>query len=458
LEETLQWLGRIPSMAPAWLGPEMVIRLLVQVLLLCCSFFFSGSETALFSLSRLDLQTLRKERHPQAGTLQSLLSQPRRLIISILCGNELVNIAAAANLTGIFAQLMGIESAAVVSTAVMVPLLLLFGEVTPKTIAVSNPLYVSTRIVARPMSAWVRFVLPLQWAVRLVADRLTTLVVGKEKAADNLLRVDELSVLVDEGVLAGELDTSERSLIMSLLRAGGTEVVNIMTPRTRVGFVDGSLPVPGMVEQFLSLRHSRVPVYRGHRDNIVGFIHVEDVERIILDGTDLSSLPPEDLLRPALVVPPTKEIDEMFDFFRNHQATAATVLNEFGGIDGMVTMEDVLTFIFGHLYGEELRGDVTRSEEEGHWEVPGDLKLPELNHIAHTGLADSRMTTLGGVILRHLDRLPSVGDSVVVEGITLTVLEMREHRISRVRVNTGKPSDENAPPEDGSPVTPEGAP
>lgn len=138
----------------------------------------------------------------------------------------------------------------------------------------------------------------------------------------------------------------------------------------------------------------------------------------------------------------------MFDFFRNHEATAATVLNEFGGIDGMVTMEDVLTFIFGHLYGEELRGDVTRSEDEGSWEVPGDLKLPELNHIAHTGLADTRMTTLGGVILRHLDRLPGVGDSVIVEGITLTVLEMHEHRISRVRVNTGKPLEDALPPEE----------
>lgn len=441
-------MGEIMGALPSWLTGELLLRILVQVLLLCCSCFFSGSETALFSLSRRDMQTLRKERNPQSETLHSLLSQPRRLIISILCGNELVNIAAAANLTGILAGLMGVEEAAVVSTAVMVPLLLLFGEVTPKTIAVSDPVKISTAVVARPMSGWVRLVMPLQWLVRLAADRLTTVIVGREKDVENILQVDELRALVDEGVLAGELDASERSLIMSLLRAGGTEIVNIMIPRTKVAFVDGSRPAAEMVSQFLGLRHSRVPVYRGHRDNLLGFIHAEDVEQIVLDGADLASLDPEDIIRPAPVVPPTKEVDEMLDFFQSHGATAAAVMNEFGGVDGIVTMEDVLHFIFGPLFGEELRGDIVHNEEEGYWEVPGDLKLPELNHIAHTGLEDARMTTVGGVILRHLDRLPREQDSVVVEGITLTVLEMAEHRISRVRVSSGRPGGEEPPGEE----------
>ena len=369
---------------PDWLTGELILRILIQVLLLCFSCFFSGSETALFSLSRRDMQALRKERNPQSETLHSLLSQPRRLIISILCGNELVNSAAAANLTGILAGLMGAQDAAVVSTAVMVPLLLLFGEVTPKTIAVSDPVKISTAVVARPMSAWTRLVMPLQWLVRLAADRLTTLIVGREKDVDNILQVDELSALVDEGVLAGELDASERSLIMSLLRAGGTEIVSIMVPRTKVAFVDGALSPKEMVSRFLQLRHGRVPVFRGHRDNIIGFMHAEDVERIVLDGEDLDSLTREQILRPALVVPPTKEVDEMLDFFQNHEATVAAVLNEFGGIDGIVSMEDVLTFIFGPLYGEELRRDVTHSEEDNSWEVPGDLKLSELNRVWRT--------------------------------------------------------------------------
>ena len=143
---------------PRLAEPDMIIRLCFQALLLCGSAFFSGSETALFSLSRLDLQKLRRERNPHTETLHELLDQPRRLIISILCGNELVNIAAAANMTGILVVLYGVERAALVSILVMVPLLLLFGEVTPKTISVSNPVRVSTGLVATPMSFWVRLV------------------------------------------------------------------------------------------------------------------------------------------------------------------------------------------------------------------------------------------------------------------------------------------------------------
>ncbi len=151
--------------------PDMIVRLGIQVLLLCSSAFFSGSETALFSLSRLDLQKLRRERNRHTETLHALMDQPRRLIISILCGNELVNIAAAANMTGILVVLYGVERAGWISVLVMVPLLLLFGEVTPKTISVSNPVRVSTGMVATPMSMWVKLVAPLVWVIRSLADR-----------------------------------------------------------------------------------------------------------------------------------------------------------------------------------------------------------------------------------------------------------------------------------------------
>ena len=202
--------------------PDMIVRLAIQVLLLFGSAFFSGSETALFSLSRLDLQKLRREHNPHTETLHELLDQPRRLIISILCGNELVNIAAAANMTGILVSLYGVERAGLISILVMVPLLLLFGEVTPKTISVSNPVRVSTGMVAAPMSVWVRLVSPLVWMIRGVADRITTLVVGEEKGAENILHLDEFRTLVEEVAREGELNATERALIYNLLEAGDT--------------------------------------------------------------------------------------------------------------------------------------------------------------------------------------------------------------------------------------------
>ncbi len=427
---------------------DMIVRLSLQGFLLFGSAFFSGSETALFSLSRLDLQKLRRERQRHSETLHALLDQPRRLIISILCGNELVNIAAAANMTAILVSLYGVERAGWISILVMVPLLLLFGEVTPKTISVSDPVRISTGIVASPMSLWVRIVTPLVWVIRSVADRLTTLIVGKEKAAENILQVDEFRTLVEEVAKEGELNATERALIYNLLEAGDTEVVEIMTPRTRTAFLNVDMSVPEMVEKFRSHRHPRVPVFRDYQDNVVGFMHAEDVLRLVLDKVDLAALEPESILRPVVVVPLTKKVDEMFDFFQANNARAAVVLNEFGGVEGLVSMKDVLTFIFGQISGEVQGQELYQERDENSYEVNGDMKLTDFNNLTNFGIEDPRMTTIGGVAFRHLDRLPRVGDSVSVEGILIAVLEMDAHRIATVRVSCGPGGPEMADEEE----------
>jgi CBS domain containing-hemolysin-like protein len=416
---------------------DMIVRINIQVLLLVGSAFFSCSETAMFSLSRLDLQKLRTEHNRHSETIHALLDQPRRLIISILCGNELINIAAAANMTGILVRLYGAERAGLMTTLIMVPLLLLFGEVTPKTIAVSNPVRICTGVVAAPISVWVKIITPLRWAIRGIADRITTLIVGEEKMAENILQVDEFRSLVEEVADKGELDATERALIYNLLEANATEIVEIMTPRTRIRFLDEALSVPEMVERFRAYRHPRVPVFRNHHDNIVGFIHAEDLLRLVLDDADLSALKPEDILHPPVVVPLTKKVDEMFDFFQANNARAAVVLNEFGGVEGLVTMRGVLNFIFGQVSGEVTGQELYQERDENDYEVPGDMKLNDFNNLTNFGIEDPRMTTIGGVAFRHLDRLPWPGDKVTVEGIMITVLEMDEHRITKVRVSRG---------------------
>lgn len=414
--------------------PDIIARLSLQVLLLFGAAYFSGSETALFSLSRLDLQKLRRERNRHSETLHELLDQPRRLIISILCGNELVTIAAAANMAGILVQLYDTERAGLINILVMVPLLLLFGEVTPKTIAVSNPVGVSTRIVATPMSLWVKLVTPLVWIIRGISDRVTTFIVGREKAAENILNLDEFRTLIEEVAKEGELNATERALIYNLLEAGDTEIVEIMTPRTRTDFLDAAMDVPEMVERFREYQHPRVPVFRNTRDNLVGFLHAEDILRLVLDGVDLSSLKADDIMHPPVVVPPTKKVDEMFDFFQANKARAAAVLNEFGGVDGFITMKDVLTFIFGQISGDIIGQELYEERDENVYEVPGDMKLTDFENLSNFGISDPRMTTIGGVAFRYLDCLPHVGDQVTVEGIQITVMEMDMHRIARVRV------------------------
>ena len=415
----------------------MVFRIGLQVLLFAASAFFSCSETALFSLSRLDMQQLRRERHARFDTLQALLERPRQLIISILCGNEIINVAAAANMTGILVALYGAEMGGVLNILVMVPLLLLFGEVTPKTIAVSDPVKVSTRIIALPLSLWVRVVTPFRWAIRLVSDRLTTWIVGEETAAENILKVDEFRTLVDEVVKGGELTARERSLIYNLLAAGTTEVIEIMIPRTKTAFIDADMPVPDIVEQIRTLRYTRLPVYRESRDNLVGFIHAEDIMQRVLNDTDFSTLQLDDILRQPVIVPPTKKVDEMLDFFLDHKVQAAAVLNEFGGIDGLVTMKSVLNFVFGKITPETTPQVFYTELGENIYEVAGDMKLSAFNDLTNFGITDPRMTTIGGVILRKLDRLPQVDDEVTLEGVQLTVLKMKGHRIIKLRASKG---------------------
>ena len=412
---------------------EMVLRLILQCLLLIGSAFFSSSETALFSLSRLELRELIRKRHPKADALHALLDQPRRLIISVLCGNEIINVAAATNLTVILVHLYSEDKVMLLNILIMVPILLLFGEVTPKTIAVTNPVAISTRVIVTPMTIWLRLVAPFRGLVRIVAERVTTWLVGPEKAAENILHVDEFRTMVEEVEESGEIKATERILIDNLLAAGSIEVVEIMIPRTRVAFIDADLSVPEMVEKVRQLRRRRVPVYRDHRDTLVGMLHAEDLMQMALDGVDFAQLQPDDILYPVTMVPPTKKVDEMFEFFLRNKSQAAVVLNEFGGIDGLVTLKGVVNFIFWHASGEEPLSDMFTETEPGIFDVQGDTKLTDFNTITNFGISDTRMTTISGVVLRHLDRLPAIGDEVIVDGARLQVISLEGHRISMIR-------------------------
>jgi CBS domain containing-hemolysin-like protein len=414
---------------------DMIFRLSIQAGLLFCSAFFSGSETALFSLSDVDLEQLRKQRHPRSDLLHALLGQPRRLIISILCGNELINIAATANMTGILVVLYGGDRAGLVSVIIMVPLLLLFGEITPKTIAVSHPVEVSTRLICRPLNVWVRLSIPIRWGIRLVADKMTTWIVGEERDVDHLLRMSEFRSLVAEIEEEGLVTATDRVLIYNLLEAGNTEIVHIMTPRTRTQFVSLDMKLSEAMDQLIQYRRLRMPVYEGSRDNIMGFIHVEDVMNLIQNGKQPSDLTCRDILRKPLFVPLTKSVDEMLDFFQSHDARAAMVLNEFGGVSGIVTMEDVLNFIFGEIAGEFLAKYAYEQEDEQVFVVGGDMKLSDFEALTNFGIQDPRMTTIGGVAFRHLGRVPKEGDTITLEGIKITVLEVEGNRITRLRAS-----------------------
>jgi putative hemolysin len=434
--------------------PDMIVRLIIQAVLFMLSAFFSGSETALFSLSRLDLQKLRREHHPQTDNLHALLDQPRRLIISILCGNELINVAATANMAGILVAIADPERAGWINMLVMFPLILLLGEVTPKTIAVNNPSKVSAGLVSGPMTIWVKIVTPLRALIRIISDRITTLVVGEERTSENILNTEVFQTLIEDVAEEGVLDATERILIDNLLEACETEVVEIMTPRTYVNFLRTDMTVADVAENLRRWKHPRVPVYRENRDNLEGFIHAEDIMNLILDGKNLDDYAIEDLMHPPIVVPSTKNVDEMFDFFQDNRVRGAAVLNEFGGVDGFITMRDVINFIFGEISEDVVGQELYREQDNDVYTVPGHMKLTDFNDLTTFGIEDPRMTTIGGVVFRYLDRLPKIGDKVALgDGLVATVLDMEEHRLTLVRIAQGRAdsqSDEAEAAEQGT--------
>ncbi len=432
----------LEGLAPAAEELELWLRMLFQVVLLVASAAFSGSETALFSLSRIDLQKLRHSRNPHSERIHALLDEPRRLIISILCGNELVNIASAANMAAILLLVFGNENIGWINILIMVPLLLLIGEVTPKTVAVTFPLKFSTGISARILPRWIVLITPLREAVRLVADRITTWVVGDVVNRENILQPDELRTLLEEGVEVGVVDATERVLIDNVLEASETEIYRIMTPGPRVQFLDADLPVPEIIERFRQYRHPRIPVYQGHWDNVIGFIHSEDILRLVRGGGDLSMVTLDMIIKPAHFVPPTKKVDEMFDYFQSHNTRVAIVLGEYGEVLGVVTVKDVLSFMFGEISGNLEEYDYEAGDGGTRFIVPGEMRLTDFYNLSNFDLEDPVMSTIGGVAFRLFDGLPKVGDKVSHEGYQFTAIEVAGLRISRLEVRKITADDE----------------
>jgi putative hemolysin len=414
---------------------EIVIRVLLQVLLLTASAFFSGSETALFSLRPVDLQQLRSMRHPRADKIHELLDEPRRLIISILCGNELVNIASSANMASILISFFNETETTWINILIMVPLLLLVGEVTPKTVAVTYPVMIATDISSRLLPYWIAFIAPVRDVVRYVADRITTAIVGEPVKKDNILHADEFRTLVEEGAAHGVLRATERILIDNMLEASEAEVSDIMTAGPRMISLDANRPLPELFEEFKKIKHPRVPLYLDHPDHVIGFLHSEDLIRLIHSEKGLDNIKIRDILRPAHFIPPTKKLDEMVDYFQENNTRAALVIDEYGGVLGIVSIKDVAEFIFARISGTPTHHKQYQRGESGNiFSVPGDMSLNDFNDLTDFGIDDPVMNTIGGVALRAFNRLPKPEDDVTINGFTFTIEQMEGLRIKSLRV------------------------
>jgi putative hemolysin len=334
---------------------EIILRLLVYFALLLMSGFFSGSETAMFSLGPVQLIKFKEEGRPKAALVESLLENPRRLIATIFIGNEFVNIGASALMAGMtyhYLQQMGQWVVTLVSTAISVALILFLGEITAKNLAVRMVERWSFA-AARPLWLLALVMAPLRWVIEKIADVVVRLVARRvpDEGSAATVGEDEFLTMVDVGTEEGQLDKDERELIHNIFSFGDRRVAEVMTPASKVFMLSANLPLSGILDKVRGSQYSRIPIYQTRRNLVVGLLHAKDLVSVAYGIGGKRRL--QDLLRQAYFIPKTVTCGQLFREFRRRMTHLALVVDEYGQLIGLVTMEDLLEELFGEIKDEK---------------------------------------------------------------------------------------------------------
>jgi putative hemolysin len=341
--------------------------LAAMAVLVLLSSFFAGSETSLFSLSRGQRERLARSPRSIERYVANLLHDPKRLITTVLLGNELINITfsslAASAVERVAGAHLGAVAITFVTTGVTVPLLLLFGEIIPKSIALAIP-EGWARVAARPLGLFMWLITPLRIVLASFAGLVVRILGQQPKADAQKMGEAEFKALVDVGSEAGELEAAERRLIHNVFEFADRSVAEIMTPARDVFSLSFELPLSRVVAEVAKSGYSRVPVHRGkqkEKQEIIGVIFAKDL--VGWSSSRLSQKTLKDLIRPVSYVPKTSKCAQVFQEFQRHKTHFAIVVDEYGRQVGLVTMEDLLVELFGAL-GQEPRGAAPRREGE----------------------------------------------------------------------------------------------
>lgn len=434
-------------------------ELILFVILMGMSGFFSSSETSLFSLSKLQLEQMRRDENPRITLIERLLSEPRRLIVTILIGNEFVNVAGSVISAAVIIDLYGPDSK-YINLFVMIPILLLVGEITPKTLAIKNNVAFATyQSTAIDKFAW--FITPIRTVVRLVADKLITLILGKERSRGNIVTQDMVRTLAQEAVGDGVLHKDEAEYIDNIFEFGTNTVNEVMTPRSNFFFLRNDMPLEEILKEVRRTRHTKIPVYGTDREEVLGVLYARDLlaQDLSQVATDPESF--QSQLREPFLVPETKPIVELFRTFRKRRISLALTVDEYGGVTGLVTLEDLLECIFGELpsasedrFSGELSKRIQASEN-----LRASMTIEQFNTELDAELPMEAANTLGGLILHEYGELPPEGAKISSYGWELTVVSVEKHRIQEIRAKklealatSAKSSDADSPSEARQPT------
>jgi len=410
----------------------------VIALLLVMSAFFSGSETALTAVSKARMHRLDSEGDLRARRVNLLIRDRERLIGAILLGNNMVNILASVLAGGVFVSLFGDSlMATAVATGVMTALVLVFAEVTPKSAAIARP--DGFAMLVAPFMRWVVVIFaPVTRIVQLIVRGFLK-VFGLDLSKDSAVfsATDELRGAVDLHHSEGGIDKESRDLIRGALELDDIRVEEIMIHRKSIELLDLDHSNEELIQKALQSPHTRLPVFRDNTDNIVGVLHAKDLLRALWEAeADANAVDLMAIARKPYFVPETTTLQEQLDAFKIKQEHFALVVDEYGAIQGLVTMEDILEEIVGEIedeYDSPVQG--VRPQADGSLNVDGDVTIRDLNRAMDWSLPDSEAVTVAGLVIHDAQSIPEVGQTFSFHGFRFQILRRRRNQITAVKIS-----------------------
>jgi len=423
-------------MLETFLLPENLIKLGIVFILLILSGFFSGSETALTAASRARMHAAEKEGDVRATLVSKLMNMRERLLGGILLGNNLVNILASVLTTTVFTSVFGGGGGALAAaTALMTVLILIFSEVLPKTYAISQPDKMALT-VARPISIIVKILAPIVSVVQVIVNA-TLRLFGVDSNASPWTAADEIRGAVDLHLQEGGVAKRARDQIYGVLEIGELTVESVMIHRKNIVAIDINLPPEELIKEVLTSVHTRMPLYNGDPDNVVGILHAKDVLRALskMDG-EFKTLNIKKIAREPWFVPETTSVVKQLRLFQQKREHFALVVDEYGSLMGVLTLEDILEEIVGDIqdeYDEELDG-VTR-QKDGTVIVRGDIAVRDLNRAMDWKLPDEEAVTVAGLVIHESQTIPEAGQTFAYYGYRFEVLKRERNQLRSLKVS-----------------------
>ena len=406
------------------------------VILVGFSAFFSASETAFSSLNQIRLKSRAEDGDSSAARVLNMAEQYDKLLSTILIGNNIVNIAAASIGTILFTRMLGAERGATVSTIVLTIIVLIFGEVTPKSLAKEMPEKVATA-VSPFLVLLMALMTPLTWLFTQWKKLLGRFVHSGE--ADTITE-GELMTMVSEAENDGELTDRESELIRSAIEFDDVEVEEILTPRVDVVAVEDDIPLEELAQTFAESGYSRLPVYHGTIDNIIGVVHEKDFYLARLKKATTV----EDLIAPTLYTTGSTQISQLLRTLREQHHHLAVVVDEYGGTEGIITLEDILEELVGEIWDEhdEVTEDF-RKQSDGSWLVSGSASVDDLyEELDLPEEEDIDSNTVNGLVQEKTCHLPKVGDRFTLGEYDGVVTRTAKRRVTEVRLTPAAPAED----------------